>query len=601
MAPSWPTGRSRQPTSSRPRRSWATGSSEHLGAPPLAVGHRVVHGGPDFAAPVLVDDDVLARLERLVPLAPLHQPNNLAPIRSIRARRPDLPQVACFDTAFHRGHPEVADRFAIPQSLYEEGVRRYGFHGLSYEHIASRLPEVAPEIAQGRVVVAHLGSGVSACALVGGRSVDSTMGFTALDGLPMGTRPGQLDPGVVLYLAAQKGMEPRAIEHLLYHDCGLKGLSGISNDVRDLLASDDPRARLALDYFTYRIAGAFGALAAAMEGIDGIVLTAGVGEHGAPVRAADLPPLRLARRRARPCPQRGARPPHHHRCQPHPRPRHPDRRGADDRAPHPGTPQEQAMIPRPNLSLEGRKGLVTGIANESSIAWGCAKAFRSLGADLAVTYLNDKARPHVEPLAQALEAPILMPLDLRAEGQLEAVFERITAEWGRLDFLLHSIAFAPMADLHGRVVDCSKEGFLAAMEVSCWSFLRMAKLAEPLMKEGGTLFCMTYYGSQMVVEHYGIMGPVKAALESATRYLAAELGPAGIRVHAISPGPLKTRAASGIAHFDEMLARAQEKAPARSLVSTDDVGLATAYLATDAGKLITGETLYIDGGYHIID
>ena len=158
-----------------------------------------------------------------------------------------------------------------------------------------------------------------------------------------------------------------------------------------------------------------------------------------------------------------------------------------------------------------------------------------------------------------------------------------------------------MADLHGRVVDCSREGFLAAMEVSCWSFLRMARLAEPLMKEGGTLFCMTYYGSQMVVEHYGIMGPVKAALESATRYLAAELGPAGIRVHAISPGPLKTRAASGIAHFDEMLARAQEKAPARSLVSTDDVGLATAYLATDAGKLITGETLYIDGGYHIID
>jgi acetate kinase len=259
---------------------------EHLGAPPLAVGHRVVHGGPDFAAPVLVDDDVLARLERLVPLAPLHQPNNLAPIRSIRVRRPDLPQVACFDTAFHRGHPEVADRFAIPQSLYEEGVRRYGFHGLSYEYIASRLPEVAPEIAQGRVVVAHLGSGVSACALVGGRSVDSTMGFTALDGLPMGTRPGQLDPGVVLYLAAQKGMEPRAIEHLLYHDCGLKGLSGISNDVRDLLASDDPRARLALDYFTYRIACAIGALAAAMEGIDGIVLTAGVGEHGAPVRAA---------------------------------------------------------------------------------------------------------------------------------------------------------------------------------------------------------------------------------------------------------------------------------------------------------------------------
>jgi enoyl-[acyl-carrier protein] reductase I len=259
------------------------------------------------------------------------------------------------------------------------------------------------------------------------------------------------------------------------------------------------------------------------------------------------------------------------------------------------------MIPRPNLSLEGRKGLVTGIANESSIAWGCAKAFRSLGADLAVTYLNDKARPHVEPLAQALEAPILMPLDLRAEGQLEAVFERITTEWGRLDFLLHSIAFAPMADLHGRVVDCSRDGFLAAMEVSCWSFLRMAKLAEPLMKDGGTLFTMTYYGSQMVVENYNIMGPVKAALEAVTRYMAAELGPRGIRVHAISPGPLKTRAASGLSDFDKLLKKAQAKAPSRSLVSIDDVGVAVAFLAMNGAKLITGETLYVDGGYHIID
>lgn len=259
------------------------------------------------------------------------------------------------------------------------------------------------------------------------------------------------------------------------------------------------------------------------------------------------------------------------------------------------------MIPRPTVNLEGRKGLITGIANESSIAWGCAKALRGLGAELAVTYLNEKAKRFVEPLAEQLEAPILMPLDLRGAGELEAVFERITSEWGRLDILLHSIAFAPMEDLQGRVVDCSKEGFLTAMEVSCWSFIRMAKLAEPLMKEGGSLFCMSYYGSQMVVEHYGIMGPVKAALESATRYLAAELGPKGIRVHAISPGPLKTRAASGIAHFDEMLARAQEKAPARSLVSIDDVGLTTAYLATDAGRLITGETLYIDGGYHVID
>lgn len=262
------------------------------------------------------------------------------------------------------------------------------------------------------------------------------------------------------------------------------------------------------------------------------------------------------------------------------------------------------MIPRERVTLEGRRGLVTGIANGSSIAWGCARAFRGLGAELAVTYLNDKARPHVEPLARELEAPILMPLDLEQPGQLEAVFERIERDWGQLDFLLHSIAFAPREDLHGRVVDCSRDGFLRAMDISCWSFLRMAKLAEPLMARGdnpgGALFCMSYYGSQRVVEHYNMMGPVKAALESATRYLAAELGPQGIRVHAISPGPLKTRAASGISDFDEMLERAQSTAPARSLVSIEDVGLATAYLATDAAKLITGQTLYIDGGYNIM-
>jgi enoyl-[acyl-carrier protein] reductase I len=253
------------------------------------------------------------------------------------------------------------------------------------------------------------------------------------------------------------------------------------------------------------------------------------------------------------------------------------------------------------VTLEGKRGLVTGVANDQSIAWGCAKAFRALGAELALTYLNDKARPHVEPLAEQVEASVLLPLDLRVEGQLEAVFDSLGERWGKLDFLLHSIAFAPMADLHGRVVDCSREGFLQAMEISCWSFIRMAHLAEPMMPDGGTLFTMSYYGSQMVVEHYNIMGPVKAALESATRYLAAELGPRGIRVHAISPGPLKTRAASGIAEFDALLHKAQAKAPTRSLVSIEDVGAATAFLALDAAKLITGETLYIDGGYHIID
>lgn len=251
--------------------------------------------------------------------------------------------------------------------------------------------------------------------------------------------------------------------------------------------------------------------------------------------------------------------------------------------------------------LKGKKALVTGIANDQSIAWGCAKAFRAFGADLAITYLNDKAKPYVEPLAKEVDASIFLPLNLQIEGQLEAVFQQIEKQWDELDICLHSLAFAPREDLQGRVVDCSKQGFLTAMDISCWSFIRMAKLAEPLMKDGGTLSTMTYYGSQMVVENYNMMGPVKAALESAVRYLAAELGPKGIRVHAISPGPLKTRAASGITDFDELIAKAQEKAPARSLVSIDDVGVAVAFLSMNGAKLITGETLYIDGGYHIID
>jgi acetate kinase len=259
---------------------------EQLGGKlPVAVGHRVAHGGPVYAAPVAVDEDVLAVLERFVPLAPLHQPNNLQPIRAIQQAFSGLPQVACFDTAFHRGHPEVADRYAIPDSLYREGVRRYGFHGLSYEYIAGALPSVAPQTADGKVVVAHLGSGASMCALQGRRSVDTTMGFSALDGLPMGTRCGQIDPGVLLYLMNEKGYDGKEIERLLYYDCGLKGLSGISNDVRDLLASADPRARLALDYFVYRIGRELGVLAAAMNGIDALVLTAGISENSPEMRA----------------------------------------------------------------------------------------------------------------------------------------------------------------------------------------------------------------------------------------------------------------------------------------------------------------------------
>jgi acetate kinase len=256
------------------------------GSLPTAVGHRVVHGGPDYSEPIVITDEVVRRLERFVPLAPLHQPNNLAPIRVILERQPRMLQVACFDTAFHRGHPEVADRYAIPDPLYDEGVRRYGFHGLSYEYISRRLGEIAPETAKGRVVVAHLGSGASMCALVEGKSVESTMGFTALDGLPMGTRPGQLDAGIVLYLLSEKRMNAKAIERFLYNDCGLKGLSGISNDVRELLPSADPRAKLALEYFVYRIVLFTGMLTAAMGGIDAFVFTAGIGENAPAIREA---------------------------------------------------------------------------------------------------------------------------------------------------------------------------------------------------------------------------------------------------------------------------------------------------------------------------
>jgi acetate kinase len=253
---------------------------------PTAIGHRVVHGGPAYVAPTVITDGVLDRLQRFIPLAPLHQPNNLGPIRTILERLPNVLQVACFDTAFHRGHAQVADRFAVPEQLYLEGVRRYGFHGLSYEYIAGRLRDVAPAIAAGRVVAAHLGSGASMCAICEGRSVESTMGFTALDGLPMGTRPGQLDAGVVLYLMSEKRMSAKEIEHFLYYDCGLKGLSGISNDVRELLASADTRAKLALDYFVHRIVLYAGLLAAALEGVDGFVFTAGIGENAPSIREA---------------------------------------------------------------------------------------------------------------------------------------------------------------------------------------------------------------------------------------------------------------------------------------------------------------------------
>jgi enoyl-[acyl-carrier protein] reductase I len=255
-------------------------------------------------------------------------------------------------------------------------------------------------------------------------------------------------------------------------------------------------------------------------------------------------------------------------------------------------------IPRP--VLKDRKALVTGIANEHSIAFGCAKAFRELGAELAVTYLNEKARKFVEPLARELEAPIFAPLDVAVPGQLEAVFEQVRAQWGRLDILVHSIAWAPKDDLDGGLLDCSAEGFMQAMDISCHSFIRMAKLAAPLMRDGGTMFAMSYLGANRVVPNYNVMGPVKAALEAACRYLAYELGPRGIRVHPVSPGPLKTRAASGLKDFDLLLSEAAAKAPVGELVDIMDVGFACAYLATPYARRLTGDTLYIDGGVNIM-
>jgi enoyl-[acyl-carrier protein] reductase I len=250
--------------------------------------------------------------------------------------------------------------------------------------------------------------------------------------------------------------------------------------------------------------------------------------------------------------------------------------------------------------LSGRKGLVVGIANEHSIAYGCARVFRGCGAELAVTWLNDKARPYVEPLARELGASIMMPLDVEQPGAMEAVFDTIGERWGRLDFVLHSIAYAPAADLRGRVADTSSQGFARAMDVSCHSFMRMARLAEPLMNQGGTLLTMSYLGAAKVVPHYGVMGPVKAALEASVRYLATELGPRRIRVNAVSPGPIKTRAASGIPAFDQLLDEARRRAPLPREVEIDDVGSMCAFLVSDAAQSVTGDVLYVDGGFHIL-
>jgi enoyl-[acyl-carrier protein] reductase I len=254
----------------------------------------------------------------------------------------------------------------------------------------------------------------------------------------------------------------------------------------------------------------------------------------------------------------------------------------------------------PNRALEGRKGLVLGIANAHSIAYGCARSFWQLGAELAVTYLNDKAKPSVEPLARELEAPIVLPCDVQDDAQLDALFAAIRQRWGRLDFALHAAAFAPKPDLQGRLTDSSRAGFLLAMDISCHSFIRMARRAEPLMTDGGTLLTLSFAGAERVVWNYDLMGPVKAALECAVRYLAYELGPKGIRVHALSPGPIHTRAASGLKDFDALLLEEQRKVPLGRLAEIDDVGAMAAFLTTPAASAITGMTLYVDGGYHIM-
>jgi enoyl-[acyl-carrier protein] reductase I len=262
--------------------------------------------------------------------------------------------------------------------------------------------------------------------------------------------------------------------------------------------------------------------------------------------------------------------------------------------------ETNAMSETTRPVLAGNKALIIGIANDQSIAYGCAKAFRTVGAELAITWLNDKARPHVEPLARDLEASITAPLDVSRPGQLEATFDLVRTRWGRLDILLHSIAFAPKSDLTGGLLNCSAEGFAKAMDISCHSFIRMAKLAAPLMTNGGTMFAMSYYGANRVVPNYNVMGPVKAALEASCRYLAYELGPRGIRVHAISPGPLKTRAASGLKDFELLLSEAERKAPVGELVDIMDVGFTCAYLATPFARRVTGSTVYVDGGANII-
>src|SRR5271166_6306154 len=548
----------------------------------MAVGHRVVHGGPVYSEPVVVDERVLEVLTGFEPLAPAHQPHNLAPIRALSRYRPGLTQVACFDTAFHRTAPLVADVYALPREYLDAGVRRYGFHGLSFEYVSHALRALDPVAAAGRVVIRPPGQRMQHGGRPGGqepRQHDGPHGA----GRPLyghAVRPDRpwrshLPDAATGHVARPGGgpalqpLWPQGIVRRLQRHARPAGQRPTGRPARGRLLRRPHRPRTRLARRGPERAG-----------------RAGVHRRHRRARRRDpragLPRRGLAGRRAR---RRGQPPGWTSSLPGRAFPLglgHPDQRRTDDRPAHPPAPRRRVSLPEERRGrtmiaqldrpLEGRKGLVVGIANDHSIAYGCARAFRALGAELAVTYLNDKARPYVEPLAQELQAPIFLPCDVQDDAQVDALSAALRERWGRLDFALHAVAFAPKPDLQGRLTDSSREGFLTAMDISCHSFIRLARRAEPLMTDGGTLLTLSFAGAERVVQNYDLMGPVKAALECAVRYLAYELGPKGIRVHALSPGPIHTRAASGLKDFDTIILEEQRKTPLGRLAELDDVG-----------------------------
>jgi hypothetical protein len=495
------------------------------------IGHRVVHGGPEFAAPLRVDRGVLDALDKYVPLAPLHQPHNLAPIRLLAERLPQVPQVACFDTAFHRRQPPVAQAFALPKAITDRGVLRYGFHGLSYEYVAGALSSVDAKAAAGKTVVLHLGNGSSMCAIDAGQSVASTMGFTAVDGLPMGTRCGSLDPGVVLWLMDEMKMDARAIEKLVYQQSGpARRVGRVERHAhargerrarreggdRPVRLPDRPRARLARRGARRprrdRVHGGHRREQAAWSASACAATRRGSASSSTPTRTAGT-------RRA--CP----------RGEPHGRLRDPHQRRADDREPH-----------APRARVRAREGTSHDRAGQEPGAEGREGARRRhrqrpvdrLRLREGVPRARRRPRGHLpqrqgEALRRAARegarGRAARPAGRLGRRAARGAFDAVGKAWGSLDILVHSIAFAPKEDLQGTLLDCSASGFAKAMDVSCHSFVRMARLAAPLMRDGGTMLAMSYHGAQKVVPTYSVMGPVKAALEACCRYLAYELGP----------------------------------------------------------------------------